>query len=59
MTKREKSEIGRAMAKLRKIHGGGCPKIIRECPHCAAKFGTAELRAHLPQCRRAGNRSAA
>jgi hypothetical protein len=58
MTKREKSEIGRTMTKLRKIHGGGRPKIIRERARCAAKFGTA-LRAHLPHGRQAGNRSAA
>ena len=50
MTKAQRSEIARALAALRKTHAGGRPKVLRKCKKCGAKFGTRELREHLPQC---------
>jgi hypothetical protein len=49
MTRAEKerrAEVARALAALRETYGGGRPKKLRECPHCGAKMGARELRAH-------------
>jgi len=43
------SEIGRRQNARRKTHVGP-PKVLRPCPHCRARFGARELRAHKPQC---------
>lgn len=40
---------GRMLAAMRQTHGGP-PKVLRACPHCLEKFGTAQLRSHKPRC---------
>lgn len=44
------SKAARALNLRRRTYGGGRPKKLRPCPHCGARFGAVEFRAHLPRC---------
>ena len=46
-----KSAIGKfAVAKRKQAHRP--PKVLRPCPHCGQEYGAAEMRKHIPQCRK-------
>jgi hypothetical protein len=45
------SEIGKRRVAKRKA--GGRPKVLRRCMLCEVMLGTAEMRKHVPQCKKA------
>jgi hypothetical protein len=46
------SEIGKRRVAARG-KGGGRPKVLRRCLLCEVMLGTAEMRKHVPQCKKA------
>lgn len=46
------SKAAAMLQSLRRNKRGGRPKILRPCPLCMKQFGCAELRKHLPLCRK-------
>ena len=47
------SELGRRRAEARWEKSGGRPVVAAPCPLCGGLYGARDMRAHVPQCRKA------